>query len=425
MSTIIPGDRISYASAVSTLFPSFDEQTTIPFLGAGVSWSGRSAPPGTPTPPASGDPAAAERLVQDLGFDGRAATFLRLAVSLASLIAAREKTLPPDPPDPIEPLQTNIYPPSAGELAEAFSALAKYSDFERVARRLFKVLAPLTPGVTEAQIVEVLRRLSQVTNVANPPDALTRITSYYEHMHDRGSIWGPMMRIFGSKTQPTETHTLLADIAARHLAEQNAFDYLILSTNYDCLMEHALDLKGVPYVVLYTNRETQRVVVRFSETVGDARLRETLLKRNSNQYPRAFRLSKSKSLVLAVIYKIHGCLHPRLQKSDDGIVLSDDDYVNHIRQMSTSNGVTPSEVTSGLVGRKLLFLGYSLSDWNVRSIFAQIRSERGTKDRDYAVTLASGAFEELFFSKNDVTIYQTDLNAFASGIRTAMPGLIS
>jgi hypothetical protein len=65
-----------------------------------------------------------------------------------------------------------------------------------------------------------------------------------------------------------------------------------------------------------------------------------------------------------------------------------------------------------------LFLGYSLSDWNVRSVFQSLRKKRGEdfRGQDYSVMFHSGTYEQLFFQKNEVAILETDLNAYCAGI---------
>jgi hypothetical protein len=69
--------------------------------------------------------------------------------------------------------------------------------------------------------------------------------------------------------------------------------------------------------------------------------------------------------------------------------------------------------------KPLWFLGYSLSDWNVRSIYETVKqkSDPDRKDiRDYSVMYSVGDFEKLFFEKNNITIFQASLNEFVDGI---------
>jgi hypothetical protein len=196
-------------------------------------------------------------------------------------------------------------------------------------------------------------------------------------------------------------------------------DYLIITSNYDCLMEEALDKLGVPYAVLVTRKRDQKVILRLSQAIPNA---ERLIERYSEKtFPSNFTLSKPLSTV--IIYKIHGCLSPELKETDDGVVISDSDYVNYISQMSTNAGVIPAHVTSLMENKAFLFLGYSLSDWNVRSIFETVKTKRSlTRSvRDFAVMYRVGEYEKVFFDKNNIQIIKADLNSYVEGIKKSLP----
>jgi hypothetical protein len=319
------------------------------------------------------------------------------------------------------------YPPSAGELAHAFASLASYTAMTQVADDLCAALPPGALSASQEDVRASLDLLSRVTGIANPPDPLTSITSYYETKRDRTLLWDNLMKIFVSKTRTTQAHALLAEAAQGHLAAPGALDYLIITTNYDCLMEGALDALKVPYVVLLTSRTApQHVLVRFSESVGEAGVRERLTRKHSNLTPANFTLLKSGGQGgLVVLYKIHGCLNPLLTRDQDCVVISDNDYVNYISQMSTTDGVIPAYVTTLLRDKRFLFLGYSLSDWNVRSIFNTLRSKRGEGLSDFSVMRAVRDYERIFFERSDVHIVQADLNTFAEGVRAARPAPVA
>jgi SIR2-like domain len=123
-----------------------------------------------------------------------------------------------------------------------------------------------------------------------------------------------------------------------------------------------------------------------------------LAKRNEARAPEWATLKKNRSL--AVVYKMHGCLYKELKEQDDGLVVTDADYVDFISQLDK---IIPAHV-GGLLGtRQILFLGYSFSDWNVRSVYERAISRRGrAKDRDYAVTRSLSQFEQVYFKNRDL-----------------------
>ena len=184
-------------------------------------------------------------------------------------------------------------------------------------------------------------------------------------------------------------------------------------------MEDALDQARVDYVVLTTRKSDQKVLVRFADTVKDAAL---FGQRNSGIYYANNLSLKKPNKSMVVIYKLHGCLNPGLSDKDDGVVISDNDYVEYISQLNSAHGRIPPNVNNLMQGKPFLFLGYSLSDWNVRSVFETLRRKRGEDfdDQDYSVMSYIGEYERLFFQRNNVTILKTDLNSFTDGIRSVL-----
>ena len=67
-----------------------------------------------------------------------------------------------------------------------------------------------------------------------------------------------------SKEEFTATHKLIARSAKFYLEQEVRKDYLIITTNYDCLMGYALNAYSVPYVVLALNRNDGKIFIRLS-----------------------------------------------------------------------------------------------------------------------------------------------------------------
>ena len=402
-------------------------QRVVPFLGAGVSISARSH---SPLPAAQlPDTDKLEQVFQLLGLEKRARTFAELAILTAYLMQAAEQagvSASPTADKLRAELREGDYPPSAGELAHLFSLLSSYTTFERVVERVRGNFGEYPFGATGEEQIESLKLLAKVTGVANPPEVLTGITSYYESISGRGGLWNSLSSVIARKKKPTPTHKLLAAAAKYHLAQKYTLDYLIITTNYDCLMEQALDDLGVPYVVLLTRKADQKVVVRFSENIPNADdLKRHHMGPNNGHYAHNFVLQMfGEPRYLVVIYKIHGCLSEKLQREEaDGVVISDTDYVQYIKQMGQGNGLIPAHVNNLMHGKEFLFMGYSLNDWNVRSIFETVREKRNLSSdgQDYSVMRDVTPFEEVFFRRNDVMIFQTDLSHFAGRVVGGLP----
>lgn len=422
MADIKTGREIPYEELAASMFPEsvLEGQKFVPFLGAGVSISGRTFKPRATlkAPPPSRE--EIDKALSTLNLTGKGKTFAEVAILLAHLVQTVEAEGPPEKPNAfLDRLKQEEYPPSAAELAELFGQRSHYSTFLRVAEGL-RALFPAGAFTTnDEEQLEMLQLLAKVTRIANPPEPLTSIASYFERLAGRRDLWELLRQVIASKSTPTRTHRLLAEATKYHLSDKGGGDYLIITTNYDVLMENALDALRVPYVVLTTRKKDSKVLIRCSEAVNN---REALKEKYWNKLdPNKFWLSKSQSMV--IVYKIHGCLHSEFSFEHEGLVISDNDYVDYVTKM-THIGIIPATVSELLRDKRLWFLGYSLSDWNVRSIYEsikQISDPDRTDIKDYSVMYSVGDFEKLFFEKNNITIFQASLNEFVDGIIKSLP----
>jgi hypothetical protein len=92
-----------------------------------------------------------------------------------------------------------------------------------------------------------------------------------------------------------------------------------------------------------------------------------------------------------LVYHLHGT-----QDRADSLVLTEDDYVDFIVSTSKDLKKIPSFVKAALTDHVLLFLGYSLSDWNFRVLFRSLQEYRGKSTRrgHVAVQLEPGGLSE-------------------------------
>lgn len=411
MADIQRGEDILYKDLAQKLFDGSGEQRLIPFLGAGVSLSARS----TAAPAERGVhyPSAAkiEDVLATLQLEGRPRKLVTFALAAAYMMAAQDYSVEDDGSDLMNQLAAGTYPPSVAELAQVFSELSNHGHLRGTAIGLREKWPREWEEAGTDHIIELLRLLVRATGL--PSDSLTNICGYYETASGRATLWNNLVRIFQGKKTPTPTHEMIARAAKYYLdlgPGKVVTDYLIITANYDCLMEEALVKVGVPFAVLFMKKEDNKIHVRFSDTVGQ------LARHNVPSYPNHFHLSRREPL--AVIYKIHGCLESGQEETDDSVVISDNDYVDYISRMATSEGVVPAYVGTLMRKKPFLFLGYSLNDWNVRSIFQMIVRKRADEFgvRDYSVMRRFTKFEATYCDRNRVTIIDTDLQFFVNEI---------
>ena len=237
--------------------------------------------------------------------------------------------------------------------------------------------------------MDALRIFAALTRVCNPPDPLSSIAGYHEKKVNRGDLWGLLHSVIAPKQIPTPVHERLAEVARHHLDQEPWSDkhYLILTTNYDRLMEVALDRWDVPYVVLLNRPDQKDLQKPFFKrwrnspagsrprqaTAGGVREQHTETGGAALPFTSEHFVLRAESR-LAVVYKIHRSPAPdsRYNEEGDEIIISENDYVNF---MAIGNPI-PSDVLNTLKAKPVLFLGYSLNDWNLRSIFQSIRRKR-------------------------------------------------
>lgn len=410
------GNRIRYWDLAPKIFPGSGMQEMIPFVGAGVSVSARTgaSPRVEPQFPA---PDVMSQVLDLLGItENQTRLYLEYAIRSALWMQAYDRSSgpPPSRDEFLNGLRRAEYPPFAWELSEMFSRLSAYRMLEDTALRAARerqLLPDAAVGPSGDTALQVVQLLSQATRLGSPTDPLTSISSYYEAGSERADVWRNLYGLFQNKRLPTETHRLIALAAREHLRNNPYEDYLVITTNYDCLIEAAMEELGVPYAVLRPNRKDGKIYCRFANLdSGEVKRLERL---NPAAEPDKLTLKKG-SRILAVIYKIHGDLHPDLTADDDGLVLTDADYVDFI---SRASRIIPAHAGSILPHKRLMFLGYSFSDWNIRSIYETMMGRKHGAEQDYAVTLAISKFEETYFRKRNIIVILSGLNEFTAGIR--------
>ena len=400
------------------LFGADGIQDTIPFLGAGVSVSERTSAEKEPEP-AFPSPDDMDEVAKLAKVDGSARLYLEYAVRTAVRMQAwDEANGQPLSRDAFKQrLLDEPYPPFVWELSELLSQLAPYTSLQEkaitaVARK--QLLSPAKIKECEARLIPMLKLLASTTELTNSLDPLTSISSYYESNSQHRISGTGSTTSSPSRRRRLRTHQLIADAARKHIDAGSRTD-LILTTNYDILMEKALDARQVPYVVLWRNRYNGMLYSRFANLPADQKAK--LEERNPPQYsPENFILKKN--IPMTILYKMHGCLHPERKSVDDGLVITDSDYVDFFSQMGKN---IPPQIGGELPRKRLLFLGYSFGDWNVRSIYETVvaRANRhpGEEIQDYAVTRYLSQYERTYFDKRNIIVVLEDLSAFVDGVR--------
>jgi hypothetical protein len=348
----------------------------------------------------------------------------RILVELAVSVAMRMQSKAGAPGTVYQRLADSASPPSATDLAEAFAEAANYNHFEWALQRIRK-LEPA--GVwDQAGLLAVLRSMSDLLGLGSPSPSLLEVASYYEYTFKRQRLREFLAGIFNErKSEPTGTQKSVAGAAKVYIdankRDDQAGDYLIITTNYDGLVEIALDRAHVPYAVLTVPREDWKVDVHFhgvQEYLDYSNERYAgFCEKIKSVPPRDLSALGKRSKPIVVLYKIHGDLYPPgAQPRPDSIIISDDDYVRYIQQ-DARIGMVPAFVTDLMEKKDLLVLGYRFADWNVRSLYLSIVEKRVAGDQqDWAVAREIGRQERGFFDSRGIHMIETSLDHFWAGI---------
>jgi len=413
-----PSDKpIPYHALAAELFKGGKTQILVPFLGAGASISEVESK----KEPELNEPGQAiiDSVSKQLSLTGSAKEFLEASIRVAWRIQQLEASGPTE--NPFDAVKRSVWPPSAAELAAALAYMAEYDRFTRPARWFGSRL----PNGGPADLAIVLSRAAKVTGLASLAPPLMSVASYYSHNLDPKELWQQLRTLFENKTKPTKVHKMVACVASHHVGSHPT-DYLIITTNYDCLVEKALELAKVPYCTMTVGKEDDRIVASFSDDLRQYLemdqedfdyFKEKIEVAPANCYPLPHR-------PIAIVYKIHGCL--KCRTGQDSVILTDEDYVDYMRKNGPANSRIPNPVKQLVDRRAFLFMGYSFTDWNVRAWYKSIVEDvsmRGKHSHDWAVMNDVDPYEDGFFQKSDIFLLMEDLTRFAETImKDAPPG---
>jgi hypothetical protein len=299
------------------------------------------------------------------------------------------------------PRNVNAKPPSAPALARKLAEESLYPQYQ---------VAFETPAPKDASAQErILRAKLDCEN-------LMVVSSWYEH---GGSDRPHLHRVLRSHLAdernplpPNMLHKLLARVAQKT-------PMAIITTNYDDLIEEALkdEVEFDLFVVAIDRRATsrgRRGAILF-RPAGHHKLepvtaQQELLGLEPN--PGEVRLKRT------VLFKIHGHI-ARTQSEDDTFVITEEDYVSFLGRMGPGNSLIPADLVILMKSRTLLFLGYSLRDWNFRVLLERLNTIRPQVIRSYAIAYGIGSAESKLWDKRNVHVWDADLNDFVPKLDAA------
>ena len=420
-----------------------DRQRLIPFLGAGASL--RPVPSIGLKPPAKRP--TAETLDQicnecEIG-DVQARRFVEIALQFAQLVEQRNTIIDN------EDMQ---FAPSSWQLARRLADTLSLEPLRPIGDTLRSLLSEC-PGRDD--YLDVVKSIAGVMGLSRNVPQLLTVASYFNKAQDREELVRNLVERFARVRQVMPIQDVIANSARQFVDAQNAQpagsdknDYLIITTNYDQLMEWQLTECQVPTCVLRVDRKS-RVFIDFMPGAQDflkltreqfAELERTYKEddfQSSHRKASQFCLT-NKTHSVAMVYKIHGCPISDERYHVDNVVISDQDYVMFIQKNGSNNELIPAYISARAMYSGFLFLGYSFADWNVRSLYHQFVRTREVagrqptpppteevlsgideEDADYIVMRSYDDEDDYFFQKWKVSVLVSDLDDLATALRMA------
>lgn len=246
----------------------------------------------------------------------------------------------------------------------------------------------------------------------NEPKDLLRVAQFVYIVEGSGPLYERLHRVFDANYPVTELHDLLASIP-RRLAQlgQSAPHLLVMTTNYDDLLERAFAAAGEPYdVVWYVADGESRGKFRHRSPDGTTRIIVT-----PNEYTGLSLQERS------VILKIHGAVD-RSNPEEDSYVIAEDHYIDYLTRTDIAS-LIPVTLAAKIRKSHLLFLGYSLADWNMRVILQRIWGAQQLTYRSWAVQRGVRELDVTFWRNRGVEILETDLDQYVRELRARLDAL--
>jgi len=223
---------------------------------------------------------------------------------------------------------------------------------------------------------------------------LAKVAQYFHVQAGRSLLHKELRKIFQRAYAPLPIHGLLAS-AQKPL--------LVVTTNYDSLIEQAFAFANKPYDLVIHTTDSQIGERIYHRAHGEMTLNKVV--------PRKLLIDLG---TRSVVYKIHGSCDAA-DPTKDQYVITEDDYIDFLSRM-VKNTAIPAFCAEPFQCWPFLFIGYRLGDWNMRVVLNRIsptvRLEQGIKS--WAIERAPSALEERFWMTRGVNVYPKPIDDFVT-----------
>ena len=189
------------------------------------------------------------------------------------------------------------------------------------------------------------------------PHDLMAVATYGEVSLGRRSLYEKLREVFDRDVRPNSLHDFLAQSA--QVARERSSPGLIVTTNYDGVLEHALANRG----------ETYDVVAYVADGDGAGKFRHYPPDAEPVLITRPSRYDKLGLEERTTILKVHGTFDPTYPERDS-YVISENQYIEYLTTDIWDE--IPAALIERLQYTHFLFLGYAMRDWNLMVLLKRL-----------------------------------------------------
>jgi len=212
---------------------------------------------------------------------------------------------------------------------------------------------------------------------------------------DRAALENYLRPIFSKTYAPTCLHKLIASMPGNQL---------VITTNYDSMIEAAFDELGKGYTLIAysgTSRTWERGKSLWVRPPGAAPCRAS---------PDEVVVNLDES---SFVFKLHG-------SAEAGYVISEEDYFELLADMGRGM-VFPAGLIRYLHKRHFLFLGYRLEDWSLRILMRVMRPPKRlhglAQCESWQFAGSLPRWHSKLWERRGVTTYRARLEDFAAKVK--------
>jgi hypothetical protein len=262
----------------------------------------------------------------------------------------------------------------------------------------------------------------------SPEDPLSKIAQFVEEVPaDRDFLLKKVQSIFFTNLNQSYCSSFTDFVLGLPV---NYLPRLVITTNYDVLVERVFERRGTRYFAISQIMRNSRYAGRFIcyESLAQTWAQCILTRTELEERLVSMQENESETVLL---YKMHGTarIYEREDDSLDSIVVTESDYVEVLEDDRLNK--VPSRVLDIMRRSNLLFLGYSLEDWNFRVLLQRLERiqtrKKERKKRHWACRLMDkpDEVEQRFWNLRGIELYSISLDTFLNNLKASLEELSS